>query len=186
MQNKDHTNKFEDLFYSIPKYARDIQVNIRSVLNPDHAPLDQKLLIGIALASGYAAGNHKVEEALLETAEYLLDSKTIDVIKSATSIMAMSNMYHRFTSLVSDEEYSRLPIGLRMNVICDHGIPKREFELYSFAIAVVNGCRVSIDTHERTLKKEGVRREQIQHAAKIASVIYALARVIEIDTPANS
>ncbi|MBT4922409.1 MAG: alkyl hydroperoxide reductase [Rickettsiales bacterium] len=185
MPNKEQVNKFEELFYSIPKYARDIQVNIRTVLNPDNAPLDQKLLIGIALAAGYAARNSKVEEALLETAESLLDAKTLGAIKSANAIMAMSNMYHRFTSLVSDAEYAKLPIGLRMNVVGDYGIEKREFELYSLAISVVNGCRVSIDTHERSLKKEGVRREQIQHVAKIASVIYALSRVIEMDNSAN-
>ena len=90
-------------------------------------------------------------------------------------------MYYRFTSLVTDDEYSRLPIGLRMNVVSNQSVSKREFELYALSIAVVNGCRVSIDTHEKSLKKEGLKREQIQHVVKIASVIYAMCRVLEIE-----
>ena len=122
-----------------------------------------------------------VQDALLETAKCVLDEVSLNVIKSANSIMAMSNMYYRFTSLVTDDEYSRLPIGLRMNVVSNQSVSKREFELYALAIAVVNGCRVSIDTHEKSLKKEGLKREQIQHVVKIASVIYAMCRVLEIE-----
>jgi len=181
MKQEQRNNKFESLFYSVPKYARDIQANLRLLLNPEHSPFDQQYLVGIALSSAYASNNFLVQDALLETAKSVLNEKTLSFIKSANSIMAMSNMYHRFTSLVTDEEYSKLPIGLRMNVISDHGLSRKEFELYSLAIAVVNGCRVSIDTHERSLKKEGVRREQIQHVVKIASVIYALSRVLEIE-----
>jgi alkyl hydroperoxide reductase subunit D len=181
MKQIQQNNKFESLFYAIPKYARDIQANLRLLLNPEHSPFDQEYLIGIALSAAYASNNSLVQDALFETASAILDDKTLSFIKSANSTMAMSNMYHRFTSLVTDDEYSKLPIGLRMNVISDHGVSRKEFELYSLAIAVVNGCRVSIDTHERSLKKEGVRREQIQHVVKIASVIYALSRVLEIE-----
>ena len=39
MKQEHPNNKFESLFYSVPKYARDIQANLRLLLNPEHSPL---------------------------------------------------------------------------------------------------------------------------------------------------
>jgi alkyl hydroperoxide reductase subunit D len=89
------------------------------------------------------------------------------------------NIYYRFLHLVEDPEYQSMPARLRMNVIGNPGIDKADFELLSLAVSAVNGCGMCIVSHERTLRKHDVSREQVQSAVRIASTIHAVAVVLE-------
>ena len=101
---------------------------------------------------------------------------------AAAAIMGMNNVYYRFLHLVEDDDYASMPARLRMNVIGAPGVDKVDFELYSLAASAVNGCGLCITAHESVLRKAGVSREAIQSAVRIASVIHAVAAILEYDS----
>lgn len=106
-------------------------------------------------------------------------TETLTAARSAAAIMAMNNIYYRFTHLVGDEEYRTLPARLRMNAIAKPAGEKTDFELYSLAVSAINGCGMCMASHEQVLRKSGIAREAIQSVARIASVVHAVAGVLE-------
>ena len=83
-------------------------------------------------------------------------------------------------------DYPRtLPARLRMNVMANPGIDRLDFELISLAVSAVNGCGLCITSHERKLREEGVSREAVQSAVRIAAVIHAAACVHEYEGSGN-
>ncbi len=114
------------------------------------------------------------------TAEFgpKLSPEALTAAKAAASIMGMNNVYYRFTHLVAGD-YGTLPARLRMNVMAKPGVDKADFELWSLAVSAVNGCGMCVASHERQLREHGVTREAIQSAVRIASVIHAVAVVLE-------
>lgn len=73
---------------------------------------------------------------------------------------------------------------LRMNVIAKPGIDKASFELMSIAVSAINGCGMCIESHEKTLRAEGISREAIQSAVRIAAVINAAAGTLAYEQAA--
>jgi lipoyl-dependent peroxiredoxin subunit D len=165
-----------DLKQSLPDYAKDIRLNLSSILKPEGAPgLNDVQILGVALASAHAADNTSFARQMEAIAAEQLDEATLTAAKAAASIMAMNNVYYRFLHLVNDEEYARMPARLRMNVIGSPGVPKEDFELYSLAVSAINGCGLCVENHEKALRKAGVDREAIQSAVRIAAVVRAAA-----------
>ncbi|MEA5444641.1 carboxymuconolactone decarboxylase family protein [Gammaproteobacteria bacterium AB-CW1] len=165
-----------ELKQALPDHAKDIRLNLSSVLKTEGAPgLSQEQIYGTALASAYAADNvafaRQVESLVAEQA----DEATTNAAKAAASIMAMNNVYYRFLHLVEDEEYGRMPAKLRMNVIGRPGVDKTDFELYCLAVSAINGCGLCVQNHEKVLRQAGLGREAIQSAVRIAAVINAAA-----------
>lgn len=76
---------------------------------------------------------------------------------------------------------NRLPANLRMNIIANPGIDKKDFELYSLAVSAINGCGLCIDAHANTLIKAGLSKHSIQHVIRIAAVLNGLAQVSIIE-----
>ena len=176
----------EQIRESLPDYARDIRLNLSSVLTPQGAPgLTEKQIASIALASAIAARNEEFSRALQDWADGQLDETSIAGARAAAAIMGMNNVYYRFLHLVEDEEYGKLPARLRMNVIANPGIDRLDFELISLAVSAVNGCGLCITSHERKLREEGVSREAVQSAVRIAAVIHAAACVHECEGSGN-
>ena len=99
--------------------------------------------------------------------------------RAAAAIMAMNNIYYRFTHLVGNEEYATLRAGLRMNVIANPGCEKVDFELASLAVSAINGCGMCMESHEKTLRKHNVSASAMQSAARIAAVMHAVAVTAE-------
>ncbi len=166
---------------SIPEYAKDLKLNISSVLDNTNSELTEKQIYGIALASAYATHDGKLVNAVLNSAADRIDESTINAAKAATSIMAMNNIYYRFAHLSEDADYLQMPANLRMNVIANPGVDKIDFELYSIAVSAINGCGLCISSHSKTLVKAGASKKSIQHAIRIASVIHGLAQVTSIE-----
>ena len=93
--------------------------------------------------------------------------------------MGMNNVYYRFLHLVGDAEYQSLPARLRMNALANPGIERRDFELLAVAVSAINACGMCITSHEKKLREDGVDRQMIQSAVRIASVIQAVGVVLE-------
>ena len=165
---------------SIPDYARDLKLNLGSVLTPQGAPgLSEKQLWSVALATAIAARNTTFTRDIEALARAHLDDGDVAGARAAAAMMGMKNVYYRFLHLVEDAEYQSMPARLRMNVIGNPGIDKLDFELLSLAVSAVNGCGLCITSHERKLRNHGVTRETIQSAVRIAAVIHAVACVLE-------
>lgn len=171
----------ESLRGQVPDYAKDIRLNLGSVLSTEGAPdLSIEQIHGIALASAYATRSADVIAAIEGETSSTLSPEARTAAKAAASIMAMNNVYYRFTHLVNDSELSKLPAKLRMNVIGSPGIAKVDFELYSLAVSAINGCGMCMEAHVREVEKAGISKLGIQSSVRIAAVINAAAQAIAL------
>jgi alkyl hydroperoxide reductase subunit D len=170
--------KLIDLLENLPKFAVDIKLNAQNLLNTTVLTKNQAMIIFVACA--FASKNKMLLEAVLKEAKDVLSEVEINAGKTSGTLMGMTNVYYRFTHLVSNEEYSKMPAGLRMNGLSPskHGISSIDFELASTAVSAMNGCGMCMDSHEKTLKKHEVKSNKIQEAVKIASVVNALSVVL--------
>jgi alkyl hydroperoxide reductase subunit D len=167
----------------IPDYARDLRLNLSSVLTPQGAPgLSESQLWMTALASAIASRNAELARAVEAAATEKLEPVQVEAARAAAAIMGMNNVYYRFLHLVEDDEYAKLPARLRMNVIGSPGVDKADFELMSLAVSAVNGCGKCVSSHERILRQHDLGREAVQSAVRIASVIHAVAGVLDYET----
>jgi alkyl hydroperoxide reductase subunit D len=174
------TTQLDAIRDSIPDYARDLKLNLGSVLTTAGAPgLNEQQVWAVALASAIASRNPEFTRAIEAAAASKLDAAYLQAARAAAAIMGMNNVYYRFLHLVEDAEYSTLPARLRMNVIGNPGIPKLDFELLSLAVSAINACGLCITSHEKKLRADGVSREMIQSAVRIAAVVHAVAGVLE-------
>jgi alkyl hydroperoxide reductase subunit D len=175
----------DDIKNAIPEYARDLRLNLGSVLSTPGAPgLTEQQIWSVALATAIASRNVGFARDIEALAREKLDEQSIAGARAAAAIMGMNNVYYRFLHLVEDGEYQSLPARLRMNVLGNPGIDRNDFELLSLAVSAVNGCGLCITAHERKLREHGVGRESIQSAVRIASTIHAVAGVLEFEQAA--
>jgi alkyl hydroperoxide reductase subunit D len=165
---------------ALPDYARDLKLNLGSVLTTTGAPgLTEKQIWAVALASAIASRNVSFTRDIESLASAHLDAACINGARAAAAVMGMNNIYYRFLHLVEDPEYAQMPARLRMNVIGNPGIDKQDFELLSLAVSAINGCGTCVASHERTLRKHGLGREAVQSAVRIAATVHAVAGVLE-------
>ncbi len=165
----------------IPDYAKDLRLNIGRLLTSDGAPgLSDIQIYGVALASAYASKNAEVIDAFKAISAPFFDESYHHGILSAVSIMAMNNIYYRSTGMVSEPSLTHLQTGLRMQVLANPGIPKVDFEAYSLAVSVVNGCHYCVNSHARKLFESGISPEGIQSILKISAVVYGVSQVLSI------
>ncbi|PCK00591.1 MAG: alkyl hydroperoxide reductase [Zetaproteobacteria bacterium] len=165
-----------ELKSQIPDYAKDIKLNLSSLASDE--TLNTQRLWGTFLASALATGNVTVIAAINAAVQEHLSDEAQKAAKAAASIMAMNNIYYRFVHLAKNKEYQTLQAKLRMNVIANPGVDKIDFELWSLAVSIINGCGMCIDAHEAALRKEGLSTSEIQTAARVAAVIHAVAAVL--------
>ncbi|OII63873.1 alkyl hydroperoxide reductase [Streptomyces sp. CC53] len=164
---------------AIPDYAKDLRLNLGSVIG--NSDLPQQQLWGTVLACAIASRSAKVLAELEPEARENLKPEAYDAAKAAAAVMAMNNVFYRTRHLLSDPEYGTMRAGLRMNVIGNPGVEKVDFELWSLAVSAINGCGQCLDSHEQVLRKAGVDRETVQEAFKIAAVIQAVGATLDAE-----
>lgn len=160
---------------TLPDYAKDLRLNISSILSDQTLGEERKL--GLLLACAHGSGYRPLVAAAEAEIEGKLIEQYANAARGAAALMAMNNVYYRFVHLASNPEYGTLPAKLRMNFIGSHGIDKADFELFSIAVSAMNGCGMCIDSHERVLQQHNVKAEVIQSAARIGAVMKAIATV---------
>lgn len=160
---------------TLPDYAKDLRLNMSSLLN-DQSLGDQRKY-GLILACAHGTGYRPVVAAAEAEIEGKLTVQAANAARAAAAVMAMNNVYYRFVHLASNPEYGTMPAKLRMNVIGNPGIGKDDFELFSLAVSAINGCGMCIDSHERILQQHGVKAETIQAAARVGAILKAIATV---------
>ena len=169
-----------DLRNALPDYAKDLKLNLDSVLSDSGAPgLDGKQIRVIALACAIASRYVPLTAAIEAFAAEQLSPEEVNGAKAAAAIMAMNNIYYRATHLIHNDEYGTMRAGLRMNVMANPGVSKVTFELASLAVSAINGCGACMDSHERTVRQHDVSAQGVQSALKIAAVLHAVAVTLE-------
>jgi alkyl hydroperoxide reductase subunit D len=169
-----------DIKSGLPDYAKDLRLNLESVLGEGGAPgLADRQIRAIALASAVASRYAPLVQALEAHASPVLTEAEIGGARAAAAMMAMTNVYYRFTHLAGNREYASLRTGLRMNVMANPGLDKASFELASLAVSAINGCGQCIDSHEKVLRDHGITAQGVQSAVRIAAVIHAVAVTLE-------
>jgi alkyl hydroperoxide reductase subunit D len=164
----------------VPEHAKDLKLNLTSVLTPEGAPgLSHEQILATALACAVAARNETLLRELEAQIGGALDEARIKAARSAASIMGMNNVYYRFLHMVDNDEYRQMPAKLRMTVIGNPGVDKFEFELYCLAVSAINGCGACVSSHEKVVRQGGISAEGVQSAVRIASVIHGLAVALE-------
>jgi alkyl hydroperoxide reductase subunit D len=163
----------------LPETAKDIRLNLQSVLQPSSLTAAQQW--GVALAAGYAARNPELAAALETEAHAAQVPETVfDDAKAATALMAMNNVYYRFRHFIGKAEYQSKPPRLRMNRLAQPATDKATFELISLAVSAINGCELCVKAHEQAVRVAGVTDDQVHDAVRIAAVIHAAAVALEI------
>jgi alkyl hydroperoxide reductase subunit D len=160
---------------TLPEYAKDLRLNVSSLLNDQLLGDNRKY--GLLLACAHGTGYRPLVAAAEAEVEGKLDEAYANAARAAAAIMAMNNVYYRFVHLASNPVYGTLPAKLRMNVIGSPGIDKADFELFCLAVSAQNGCGACVDSHERVLSQHNVGAEIIQASARVAAVMKAVATV---------
>ena len=168
----------EQLKANIPEFAKDIKLNLSSVLI--QSELSEAQIWGVALSCAFMTKSKILIEVLGSEAQQKLSNQESEAAKTAASLMAMTNVYYRFTSLVQDEAYATIPARLRMNALRSHGVDESFFELMCLAVSAIGGCSKCVASHSQKLIESGISREQIMVAVRVASVVQALSVVVGV------
>ena len=158
---------------AIPEPARDIKLNLQSVLQPGFLTPAQRW--GVAIASAVATRNTALRDALIAAARAEAGGDVIDDALASAALMAMNNVYYRFRHLVGKPSYSQMPARLRMQRIAKPVTNKPDFELFCLAVSAINGCETCIRSHETVVLQGGLSEEQVHDAVRIAATINAAA-----------
>ncbi|WP_326578048.1 carboxymuconolactone decarboxylase family protein [Streptomyces sp. NBC_00487] len=169
----------ETLQSAVPDYAKDLRLNLGSVIGDSALPTQR--LWGTVLVTAIASRSAVVLRELAPEARANLSPEAYTAARSAAATMAMTNVFHRTRHLLSDPAYGGLRAGLRVNVLRDPGVDRVDVELWSLAVSAINGCGLCLDAHEQALRKAGVDRETVQEAFRIASVVQAVGVTLDAE-----
>lgn len=161
----------------IPEHAKDLRLNLDALARIES--LSPQQLWGTALASALAARNAGLVRAVTEEARTHLGQPAITAARTAAALMAMNNVYYRSLHLLSNPEYATLPARLRMQGLASPGVERLDFELWCLAVSAVHGCGRCLDSHENEVRKHGATAAQVQDALRIASILHAIACVLD-------
>ncbi len=168
----------ESLRDALPEAAKDIKLNIQSVLGDGALSPAQKW--GTAVACAIASRNDALKSAILAEAQVVVEPAVIEDAKAAAVIMGMNNVFYRFKHMVGRDAYTSKPARLRMNVIARPQTSKVDFELFCLAVSSINGCESCIRSHEAVVLEGGLTEDHVWDAVRIAAVIHAMAVSLEI------
>jgi lipoyl-dependent peroxiredoxin subunit D len=168
----------EELRATIPEPARDIKLNLQSVLQSGSLSTAQRW--GVAIASAVASRNPRLLDAIIHDARGAVGAEVIDDALASASLMAMNNVYYRFRHMIGKPSYSQMPARLRMQRIARPAGNKLDFELFCLAVSAINACEACVRSHEAVVIQGGLTEEQVHEAVRIAATINAAAVALEL------
>jgi len=163
----------EHIKQNIPEVAKDIRLNLGKVLDLDQNDgLNEGQILGSALAVAYSLDDKELIDSLKAL---ISDAQLINASQLAASLMAMTNIYYRFTHLTENPEVEHLPAGLRMQGMMNPGVDKATFEMLSLAVSALNGCGTCVSAHAHQLKEHGFSAPAIARIGRISAVMNAVS-----------
>jgi lipoyl-dependent peroxiredoxin subunit D len=167
-----------------PEPAKDIRMNLTSVLQQSSLSSAQKF--GVALAVAHAARSSALVAAIASAAGDLLTAAVAADAQAAAALMAMNNVYYRFRHMVGKPGYEQVPPRLRMQRLAAPAGDKIDFELFALAVSAVNGCATCVQAHERVVTEGGLSIAQVNDAVRIAAVVNAAATTLAMTLPVSA
>ncbi|MBX5484089.1 MAG: carboxymuconolactone decarboxylase family protein [Myxococcaceae bacterium] len=162
-----------------PEAARDIKLNLQSVLTSGTPSLSTAQRWGVALACAVAARNPRLRDAIAHAAQEA-GPEVIEDAKAAAVLMGMNNVYYRFRHMIGKESYSEKPARLRMTRLAQVAGNKVDFELMCLAVSAINGCERCMQAHEKVVLEGGLTEEHVHDAVRIAASVHAAAVALEL------
>ena len=177
----------DSLKTKIPDYAKDIKLNLSSLLQgSEPLQLSNSQIGQMALVAAYATNEKTVIQSLESFAEQQgITNEEKNAVKAAASLMAMNNVYYRSIHFLSADTYQKLSAGLRMHMLQRHGINQKDFEMLCVVVSAINGCERCLTSHVAVLEKAGIGTNEIHYGLRLASVIKGLAQVMTIETTSS-
>ena len=172
----------EELRERFPDAARDIKLNLQTVLQPGVLTAAQRW--GVAVATAIASRNPELRDAVLADARGEVDGAVIDDAVAAAALMAMNNIYYRFRHIIGKESYAQKPARLRMQRIAKPATSKEDFELFCLAVSTINGCEACVRSHEAVVIQGGLTEDHVNDAVRIAATMHAAAVSLELGVAA--
>ena len=167
---------------TLPDLAKDIKLNLQSVLSESSLSPEQRW--GVAIASAAAARQPGLRDAVVADARAAVPEAVVEDALAAAALMGMNNVYYRFRHVVGKPVYSEKPARLRMNRIARPATSKADFELFSLAASAINGCEACVQSHEKAVLDGQLSEDQVHDAIRIAATMHAAAVALEIaDVP---
>lgn len=164
---------------AIPEVAKDIRLNLSKVLDlSQNDGLSEAQILGSALAVAYSLGDKDLIEGIKE---HIVDEQLINASQLAAGLMAMTNIYYRYTHLTENSEVELLPAGLRMQGMMNPGVDRVLFETLSLAVSALNGCGTCVSSHAHQLNEHGFSASSIARIGRITAVIHAVFVIRRID-----
>ena len=170
-------SRIEALRDRLPEAAKDIRLNLQSVMGA--GPLSTAQKWGVAVASAIAARNPELRDAFLADGAPEVDAAVLDDAAAAAALMAMNNVYYRFRHFMGTS-YEGKPARLRMNRIVKPATNKADFELFCLAVSAINGCETCVRSHEKAVIEGGLSEDHVHDAVRIAATIHAAAVALEM------
>ena len=168
----------DELRDAIPDAARDLKLNLQSVLAESSLSPAQRW--GTAVASAIASRNKTLSAAVIADARSVVDEAIIEDAVAASTLMGMNNVYYRFRHLIGRDVYSEKPARLRMNRIAKPAGSKIDFELFCLAVSAINGCESCMKAHEKAVLAGGLTEDQVHDAVRIAAVVQGAAVALDL------
>lgn len=153
---------------------RDLSLNFKKVL--EDSPLEpQERFMNLLAVSVALENKHMVELAKSILIELGTSHEVIQESAEVAGIMGMNNVYYKFKSFLPPEvaaDYQRA--GLRMNSLGKPVSGKKDFEMLSLSVSIVNACPVCVASHEKAVRDHGVSVDKIHDLARLAAVAKGL------------
>lgn len=165
----------DNLRSGLPEYAKDLKLNLGSLTRTTE--LNEQQLWGTLVAAAAATKNATVFSEIADEAKDHLSDEAFDAALGAASIMGMNNVAYRAKHWLGDD-FGQVKFGLRMNIIAKPGVEKADFELWSMAVSTINGCEQCTVAHDHVVREEGLTKEQVWEAVKVAATVAGVAQAV--------
>ena len=165
----------------LPCYADDIKENLIAIFEKNQVALDQKQLCGVSLAIAYALKHEQLLNGIRAEAKLYLEDVDANACKIAATMMAMTNTYYKFTSMIDDLDYRKMESCFQVLSLSHTDVPKNEMDLYCLGVSILNGCEYCTIVHTKKVVNAGLTKEAVRDVARIAAVLQAAVNALEIE-----
>ena len=161
------------LLEGLPPWARDLKLNLSSILEDEALPPAARY--GAALACALVEAEPSLATALLEETRAKAGEAAVEEARAMAALMGMNNVIYRSRHWLGDEQLAGVPVRLRMMRLGQPATTKPEQELIALAVSAQNGCERCVGAHAQVLEKAGLDRSRVHDALRIAATVRGVA-----------
>lgn len=170
--------RLEALRQTLPEEAKDLKLNLQSVLQG--GALNEAQRWGVALACAHACRNEALRDAVAADAAVAVSAEVLSDARAAAAVMGMNNIFYRFRHFMNKPSYNQMPARLRMQRLAAPATNKADFELFSLGVSIINGCEMCVTSHEKAVLESGLSEAHVHDTARIAAVLHGVATALEM------